>query len=41
MYEMLYQPEDTGVTKVLVSELKARLGLINTDTGQERYTKFK
>ena len=41
MYEILSQFKDTGVMKVSLNELKTRLGLIDVDTGKERYTEFK
>ena len=40
MYEMLSQFKDTGVMKVSLQELKTRLGLIDLETGKERYTEF-
>ena len=40
MYEMLSQFKDTGVMTVSLKELKTRLGLIDLETGKERYTEF-
>ncbi|HAN49883.1 MAG TPA: hypothetical protein DCQ08_02585 [Amoebophilaceae bacterium] len=41
MYEMLSQFKDTGIMRTSLKELKTRLGLIDVDTGEERYTEFK
>lgn len=41
MYEMLSQFKDTGIMKISLKELKTRLGLMDVDTGEERYTEFK
>lgn len=41
IYEMLSQFKDTGVMKMSLKELKARLGLIDLNTGKERYKEFK
>ena len=40
LYEMFSQFKDTGVMKVSLKELKTRLGLIDSETGKERYTAF-
>lgn len=37
---MFSQFKDTGVMKVSLKELKTRLGLIDSETGKERYTEF-
>lgn len=41
IYEMLSQFKDTGIMKTPLKELKTRLGLIDINTGKERYTEFK
>lgn len=40
MYEMLSQFKDTGMMQITVEELKKRLGLIDLETGKERYKDF-
>jgi len=40
IYEMLSQYKDTGVLHVSIHEMKSRLGLINSNTGAEKYVEF-
>ena len=40
LYEMLSQFKKTGVLHISLDELKLRLGLLNEETGQDKYTDF-